>query len=88
VRIDKYLQLSGLIPRRTRAQEACDRGYVELNGRPAKASAAVAVGSRIKLRQGHRELTYEVLLLPVRPMPKARRDEAAQLIESKVVEDD
>ncbi len=88
MRIDKYLQLSGIIPRRTLAQEACDRGYVELDGRRAKASAAVEVGRRVRVRLGRRVLTYEVLSLPVRPMPKTRRDEAARLVESKTIEDD
>jgi ribosomal 50S subunit-recycling heat shock protein len=88
VRIDKYLQLSGIIPRRSQAQEACDRGYVELNGRRAKPSASVGVGSRIQVQLGRRITTYEVLLLPVRPMPRARRSEAARLVESRVVDDE
>lgn len=88
MRIDKYLQLSGIIPRRTLAQEACDRGYVEVNERRAKPSAAVEVADRVQVRLGRRVLTYEVLSLPIRPMPKARRDEAARLLESKAIEDD
>ena len=88
MRIDKYLQLSGIIPRRTLAQEACDRGYVEVNERRAKPSAGVEVGDCLQVRLGRRVLRYEVLTLPVRPLPKARRDEAARLIESRVVGDD
>ena len=82
MRIDKYLALSGIVPRRTRAQEACDRAYVLLNGRPAKPSSTVAVGDRIELNLGRRRLVYEVLLLPSRPMPKQSRGEAARLVES------
>jgi ribosomal 50S subunit-recycling heat shock protein len=87
MRIDKFLQLSGVIPRRTRAQEACSRGYVELNGRPAKPAAPVAIGDRIMVRLGRRQSVYEVLMLPNRPVPKAGRQEAARLVESQVVED-
>jgi ribosomal 50S subunit-recycling heat shock protein len=87
MRIDKYLQLSGIIPRRSRAQEACDRGYVELNGRRAKPAANVAVGDRITARLGRRQSTYEVLELPARPVPKASRQEAARLIESVPLEE-
>jgi ribosomal 50S subunit-recycling heat shock protein len=87
MRIDKYLQLSGIIPRRSRAQEACDRGYVELNGRRAKPAANVAVGDRITARLGRRQSTYEVLELPARPVPKASRQEAARLIESVSLEE-
>ena len=88
MRTDKYLQLSGIIPRRSRAQEACDRGYVMLNGKAAKPAAPVTVGSRVEVRLGQRRLTYEVLSLPVRPLPKARREEAARLLESHVMADE
>jgi ribosomal 50S subunit-recycling heat shock protein len=87
VRLDKYLQASGLIPRRTRAQEACTRGYVDLNGKAAKPAAVVAVGDRIALRLGRRASTYEVLRLPDRPVPKAARNEAARLIDVRPIEE-
>jgi ribosomal 50S subunit-recycling heat shock protein len=87
MRIDKYLQLSGIVPRRSRAQEACTRGNVELNGRPAKPAAAVSVGDRLTVRLGRRQSTYEVLELPARPVPKASRHEAARLIDSQAVDD-
>jgi ribosomal 50S subunit-recycling heat shock protein len=87
MRIDKFLQLSGIIPRRTRAQEVCSRGYVVLNGRTAKQSASVSVGDRLEVRLGRRRSVYEVLLLPSRPMPKDRRHEAARLLESQTVSD-
>jgi ribosomal 50S subunit-recycling heat shock protein len=88
MRLDKYLQLSGIIPRRTRAQEACSRGYVELNDRTAKPAAAVSVGDRITVRLGRRRSVYEVLTLPDRPVPKASRQEAARLVESAVISED
>jgi len=84
VRLDKYLQLSGIIPRRTRAQEACSRGYVELNGRAAKPAAAVSVGDRIAVRLGGRQSQYEVLTIPNRPVPKASRQDVARLVGSVV----
>jgi len=87
MRIDKFLQLSGIIPRRTRAQEACSRGYVELNGRRAKPSASVAVGDNIAVRLGRRHSVYEVLMLPERPVPRKSRHEAAKLVESGVTGD-
>lgn len=39
MRLDKYLKVTRLIKRRTVANEACDAGRVQINGRPAKASA-------------------------------------------------
>ena len=87
MRIDKFLQLSGIIPRRTRAQEVCSRGYVVLNGRKAKPSTPVSVGDRLDVQLGRRRSVYEVLLLPSRPMPKQSRHEAAKLLESETVDE-
>ena len=38
MRLDKYLKVSRLIKRRTVANEACDNGLVEVNGKPQRAS--------------------------------------------------
>ncbi|MBQ9346631.1 MAG: RNA-binding S4 domain-containing protein [Oscillibacter sp.] len=61
MRLDKYLKVSRLIKRRTVANEACDSGLVEVNGRPARASYEVKAGDRIALRMGSRAVTVEVL---------------------------
>ena len=47
MRLDKFLKVSRLIKRRTVANEACDAGRVLINGRTAKASAAVKAGDVI-----------------------------------------
>jgi len=80
MRLDKFLQMSGVISRRTRAKEACDRGYVVLNGRTAKASTEVAPGQTLLVRLGGRELTFEVLSVPSRPVRKADRDQVVRLL--------
>ncbi len=61
MRLDKYLKVSRLVKRRTVANEACDHGLVEVNGRPARASYEVKPGDNITLRVGSRLLTVEVL---------------------------
>ena len=61
MRLDKYLKVSRLIKRRTVANEACDNGLVEVNGKPARASYEVRPGDRISLRFGARTVTVEVL---------------------------
>ena len=43
MRLDKYLKVSRLIKRRTVANEACDAGRIQVNGKVAKASV-MAVG--------------------------------------------
>ena len=61
MRLDKYLTVSRLIKRRTVANEACDRGRVTLNGRPAKASADVKPGDIIEIQFGEKIFKAEIL---------------------------
>ena len=69
MRLDKYLKVSRLIKRRTVANEACDAGRVQINGRPAKASAQVEVGDVIEIAFGNRS----VRRFSVLPKPSARK---------------
>jgi len=63
MRLDKYLKVSRLIKRRTIANEACDNGRVQVNGKPARASYAVQVGDLIEIQLGQRVTRVEVLFL-------------------------
>jgi ribosomal 50S subunit-recycling heat shock protein len=88
MRVDKFLQVSGIIPRRSQAQEACVRGCVHVDDRQAKPSTGVEVGSRLVVEIGRRRSVYEVVSLPARPVPKSSRREAARLVRSESIEDD
>lgn len=61
MRLDKYLKVSRLIKRRTVANEACDAGRVFINGKPAKASAAVKAGDVLEIQFGTRTVRAEIL---------------------------
>lgn len=61
MRLDKYLKVSRLIKRRTVANEACDTGRVMINGKPAKASAAVKAGDVLEIQFGTRTVKAEIL---------------------------
>ena len=61
MRLDKYLKVSRLIKRRTVANEACDGGMVQVNGRTVKASYEVKVGDVIEMQFGARTVKVEVL---------------------------
>lgn len=61
MRLDKYLKVSRIIKRRTVANEACDAGRVEVNGKVARASYDIKVGDKIKVSLGQNERSYEVL---------------------------
>ena len=60
MRIDKYLKVSRLIKRRTIANDACDAGRVNVNGRPVRASYDVKVGDVIEISLGSRVTKAEV----------------------------
>ena len=73
MRLDKYLKVSRLIKRRTVANEACDNGLVEVNGKPQRASYEVKVGDQISMKFGARTVTVEVLQVA----ETVRKDDAA-----------
>ncbi|MBF0713944.1 RNA-binding S4 domain-containing protein [Gemella sp. GH3] len=63
MRIDKFLKVSRIIKRRTIANEICQKGYISVNGRTAKASTALNVGDRVTIFFAKKEVEYEVLEL-------------------------
>jgi len=79
VRLDIFLKLSRLCPRRTLAQELCDAGFVLLNGRPAKSAHTIKAGDEISLRRRDRQTIARVLAVP--PTGNVSRRDANQLVE-------
>ncbi|MFZ5952679.1 MAG: S4 domain-containing protein [Candidatus Rifleibacteriota bacterium] len=61
MRLDKYLQVTGLIKRRVLASEACRRGLVKVNGVAVKPTREVAVGDSIIITLARREIEVKVL---------------------------
>ena len=61
MRLDKYLKVSRLIKRRPVANEACDAGRIQVNGKVAKASVQVKPGDVIEIQFGNRNTKVEVL---------------------------
>jgi len=77
VRLDKYLQMSRIIKRRTVATELCKAGRVLVNNQPAKPSKELQIGDRIALSFGSKgRLECEVLSLPEHGV---RKEEATSL---------
>ena len=64
-----------IIKRRTVANEACDAGRVLINGRTAKASAAVKAGDVIEIQFGTKAVKVEVLDV----QETVKKDNAAEL---------
>lgn len=61
MRLDKYLKVSRIIKRRTVANEACDAGRVEINGKVAKASVDVKAGDIVAIKFGDKITKLEIL---------------------------
>ena len=61
MRLDKFLKISRVIKRRTVANEACDNGHVEVNGKIARASYDVKQGDVIRIAFGERTVSLRVL---------------------------
>ena len=61
MRIDKYLKLTRVIKRRTVANEACDAGRVQVNGKVVKASYEVKPDDVIEIGFGNRAVKLKVL---------------------------
>ena len=78
MRLDKFLQVSRLVKRRTIANTLCSKGAVSVNGHVAKAGKMLAVGDVIRLPDpslGIEETVapeYEVLELPSGNVSRAR----------------
>jgi len=64
VRLDKFLQLSRLVRRRSLANSLCHAGRVVLNGRPAAPAAGVRPGDLIAIEVGARRIRVRVRSLP------------------------
>jgi ribosomal 50S subunit-recycling heat shock protein len=85
VRLDKFLQVSRLIKRRTSAKEACLAGRVQINGRVAKAGSEVQEGDEIALTWGRRLTRVKVLQVPLRNIPAAQAKTLYDLLEEKTI---
>jgi ribosomal 50S subunit-recycling heat shock protein len=72
MRLDIFLKLSRLEPRRTLAQEMCEAGAVRVNGLQAKSGHKVRDGDLISIQGRSRIATVRVVKIPTKP--PSRRD--------------
>ncbi len=76
MRLDKYLQVTGLIKRRALANEACKMQLVKVNGISAKPTREIAVDDTIDICLARREMSIKVLqLIEGNSLKKAIRDQ-------------
>lgn len=60
MRIDKFLKVSRILKRRSVANEACDGGRVEVNGKSAKPSYQLKVGDVVSVHFAKGALTFKI----------------------------
>jgi ribosomal 50S subunit-recycling heat shock protein len=73
MRLDKFLQVSRIIKRRTVANTLCARGRVLVNGQKAKPGKELAVGDIISITAGERgPVAYEVMEVPSGNVPREK----------------
>ena len=79
MRLDKFLQVSRLVKRRTIANALCSKGAVSVNGHVAKAGKMLSVGDIIRMPHptgidDTPEPEYEVVELPTGNVSRARAE--------------
>src|SRR6185295_6861916 len=72
MRLDIFLKLSRLVPRRTVAQEMCERGAVMVNGSRAKSAREVREGDQLSIDRAGNVTTVRIVEVPGRPPSKAQ----------------
>lgn len=72
MRIDKFLNSTNILKRRSVAQDMCESGVVFLNDKVVKSSKEVKVGDIIKLVYLTHTKSYQILELPsTKTIPKS-----------------
>lgn len=75
MRLDKFLQVSRLVRRRTWARDMCLAGRVSVNGKVARPASPVRAGDLIRL-----DMEWRVLEVEVRELrERASAEEARQM---------
>jgi ribosomal 50S subunit-recycling heat shock protein len=80
MRLDKFLQLTGLVKRRTLAKELCDAGRIKVNGKVAKPATEICVGDLIEGDVGWERWEVRVLQIPKGSVSANRRSEFVEVI--------
>jgi len=79
MRLDLFLKVSRLIPRRSLAQEFCDADLIKVNGQKAKSSKEIKAGDELEIKRRNRLTTLKVLSVPDKK--QVSKEAAANLIE-------
>ncbi|MGQ0543296.1 MAG: RNA-binding S4 domain-containing protein [Blastocatellia bacterium] len=88
MRLDLFLKVSRLAPRRSLAQEFCDKKLVSVNGAVAKSSKEIKTGDEIEIQRRNQVLTVSVIQIPnSKQLSKANAEKLFEIIGDKLVGD-
>lgn len=88
MRLDLFLKLSRLIPRRTLAQEFCDKGLITVNGTAAKSSKEVKTGDRIGIKRRDVITSVEIVEVPAKKqLSKSEAHEIFKIVSTETAPD-
>jgi ribosomal 50S subunit-recycling heat shock protein len=86
MRLDVFLKLSRLVPRRSLAQEFCDAGLVHVNELVAKSSREIKVGDMIAINRRNRTTVVRVSSVPdKKQVPKNAASDLFTLVSDEQV---
>ena len=77
MRLDKYLKVSRIIKRRTKAKEVCEGERVFINGKVAKAGTKVKEGDVIEIQFAKQSLKAKIVNI----VEHVRKEEAKEMYE-------
>ncbi len=85
MRLDLFLKVSRLIPRRTLAQEFCDKGLIAVNGVAAKSSKEVKAGDEVEVTRRNALTKIRVLSVPAkRQLSKTEALEIFEIVSTTI----
>lgn len=84
MRLDKFLKITGLIKRRTVANEAAGEGFIYLNGKQSKPAAKLKQGDILELDMWNFYKKIEVLQVPEKnSIPKKDLEDFIKVLDYK-----
>jgi ribosomal 50S subunit-recycling heat shock protein len=89
MRLDLFLKASRLIPRRSLAQEFCDKGLIKVNEMKAKSSKEVKAGDTIEIKRRNRLTKIQILTVPQsKQVSKAAAEDLYKILTDETTETD
>jgi ribosomal 50S subunit-recycling heat shock protein len=83
MRLDQFLKVSRIVPRRPLAKRLCDEGRIRINGRPAKAAGEIHSGDILEVDLADSFRRFRVEDVPdQKSVPKEHARLLAELLES------